>query len=210
VSDDPLDDGGVELVNPAWSPWRPRELADRLRGVAVPWYVAGGWALDLYRGFESREHEDLEIGVPADGFAAIRSALGDLEFDVVLDGRRWPLDSPAFASSHQTWGRDPASGAYRLDVFREKHDGDTWICRRDESIRRNYAEIILRNADGIPYLAPEIVLLFKARWARPKDDEDLRGVLPSFDRERRSALRDLVAQVHPGHRWLEELYALWP
>ena len=39
-------------------------MADRLRGVTVPWYVAGGWALDLYRGVESREHEDLEIGVP--------------------------------------------------------------------------------------------------------------------------------------------------
>ena len=168
----------------------------------MPWYVAGGWALDLYRGIESREHEDLEIGVSADGFPAIRSALGDFEFDVVLDGRRWPLDSPAFASSHQTWVRDPATGAYRLDVFREKHDGHTWICRRDESIRMSYSEIILRTPDGIPFLSPVIVLLFKAKWARPKDDEDLSAVLPLLDREYRSALRNLIARVHPDHRWL--------
>lgn len=171
----------------------------------MPWYVAGGWALDLYRGVESREHEDLEIGVPASGFPAIRSALGEFEFDVILDGRRWPLDGPAFGLSHQTWLRDPATDAYRLDVFREKHDGDTWICRRDETIRMRYDAIILRTADGIPYLTPEIVLLFKAKWARPKDDEDLSGVLPLFDRERRSTLRDLIARVHPGHRWLEQL-----
>jgi hypothetical protein len=154
---------------------------------------------------ESREHDDLEIGVPAAGFAAIRSALREFEFDVVLDGRRWPLDSPAFASSHQTWAKDPTTGAYRLDVFREKHDGEMWICRRDETIRFRYDEIILRTADDIPFLAPEVVLLFKAKWVRPKDDEDLRGVLPLFERERRFALRNLVARVHPGHRWLEQL-----
>jgi aminoglycoside-2''-adenylyltransferase len=205
VSDDPLAGGGVELVNPVWNPWRPRELADRLRGVAVPWYVAGGWALDLYRGVESREHEDLEIGVPAAGFAAIRSALGEFEFDVVLDGRRWPLDSAAFALSHQTWVRDAGTGAYLLDVFREKHDGETWICRRDETIRIRYDEIILRTADGIPYLAPELVLLFKAKWARPKDDDDLSGVLPLLGHDRRSGLRDLVGRVHPGHRWLQQI-----
>jgi aminoglycoside-2''-adenylyltransferase len=204
VGDDPLA-GGVELVNPVWKPWRPRELADRLRGVVVPWYVAGGWALDLYRGVETREHEDLEIGVPAAGFAAIRTALSEFDFDVVLDGRRWPLDSPVFALSHQTWVKDPATGAYRVDVFREPHDGETWICRRDEGIRIKYAEIILRTADGIPYLAPEIVLLFKAKWARPKDDGDLSGVLPLLGHDRRSALRDLVRRVHPGHRWFQRI-----
>jgi hypothetical protein len=197
--------GGIELFDPVWEPWRPREVADRLREVEVPWYVAGGWALDLYRGSESREHEDLEIGVPADGFAAIRSALSEFEFDVILGGRRWPLDGPAFAATHQTWVRDPTTGAYRLDVFREKRDGDVWICRRDESIRSPYAEIILRTADGIPYLTPEIVLLFKAKWARPKDDDDLSGVLPLLDRDHRSTLRELIGRVHPGHRWLDEI-----
>ena len=37
---------------------------------------------------------------------------------------------------YQTWLRDPATGNYLLDVFREPQpDGDTWICRRDERIR---------------------------------------------------------------------------
>jgi hypothetical protein len=204
AGDERLPGVGVQLVNPVWKPWRPHELADRLMGVEIPWYVAGGWALDLYRGFESREHEDLEIGVPADGFAAIRSALSEFEFDVIHRGRRWPLDSPAFRETHQTWVRDP-TGAYRLDVFREKHDGDLWICRRDESIRIRYAEIILRTADGIPYLTPEIVLFFKAKWARPKDDGDFSSVLPMLDSGRRSALRDFISRVHPGHRWLDQL-----
>jgi hypothetical protein len=31
-------------------------------------YVAAGWALDLFLGRQTRPHEDLEIGVPADRF----------------------------------------------------------------------------------------------------------------------------------------------
>lgn len=28
-----------------------------------PWFVSGGWALDLFVGHVTREHEDLEIGI---------------------------------------------------------------------------------------------------------------------------------------------------
>lgn len=183
----------------------PSEVGRLVRDVRAPWYVAAGWALDLHRGLQSRPHEDLEIGVPADAFGEIRAALGAFDFVCVGSGQGWPLDSPAFALTHQTWARDRLSGAYRLDVFREAHDGDLWVCRRDESIRLPYSQVIRRTADGLPYLTPELVLLFKARAARPKDDADLDGILPFLGPDSRSWLRSLVGQVHPGHRWLEAI-----
>jgi Aminoglycoside-2''-adenylyltransferase len=57
----------------AWDAWSPREAARRLERVAAPWYVIAGWALDLYLGRQTREHDDLEIGIPADCFPEIRS-----------------------------------------------------------------------------------------------------------------------------------------
>jgi hypothetical protein len=69
----------------------------------------------------------------------------------------------------QTWIRERDTGIYRLDIFREPHEGDTWICRRDRSIRLPYEQIIVTSPDGIPYLVPHIVLLFKAKHHRPKD-----------------------------------------
>jgi hypothetical protein len=92
-----------------------------------------------------------------------------------------------------------------LDVFREPADGDTWMCRRDESIRLPYDRVIERTADGLPYLRPEIVLLFKAKHTRPKDDEDFAVVLPRLSAERRAWLADALRLVHPGHRWLGQL-----
>jgi hypothetical protein len=81
--------------------------------------------------------------------------------------------------------------------------GTSGICRRDPVLRRPYAEVVRRGAAGIPYLAPEIVLLFKAKHARAKDEDDLAAIAPRLDLEQRRWLRDALERVHPGHRWLE-------
>ena len=205
MRDEELPPGGEPVgEDPPWDAWRPRDIADRLAGVEAPWAVAAGWALDLYRGATTREHEDLEIAVPIGRFAEIRDALPDLAFEVVGSGRRWPVGSAAFEVMVQTWGRDN-DGIYRLDVFREPHAAGTWVCRRDERIRRPYDEVIARTPDGIPYLVPEVVLLFKAKHDRPKDHADFEGTLPLLSEEQRTWLADGLARVHPGHVWLERL-----
>jgi len=203
--DDQLPPGGVEVGDPRWDAWHPLEVAQRLAGVDVAWCVVAGWALDLFRGEVTREHEDLEIAVPADRFELIRAALAGFAFDVVGAGRRWPLDSAAFEVMHQTWVREPDTGVYRLDVFREPHDADTWICRRDQRIRLPYEQIIVTSPDGVPYLVPEIVLLFKAKHDRAKDDADFAGVLALLSPTRRAWLAAALARVHPGHRWIKAL-----
>lgn len=206
--------GGVELspaeidaLGARWSScWRPAEVARRLTGVTTPWYVAAGWALDLFRGRQTRAHGDIEIGVPAAGFPEIRDRLPGYVFDAAGSGRIWADAGPdVLAALHQTWLRDPATGDYLLDVFREPHDGDMWICRRDETIRRPYGEIIRHTADGIPYLAPEYVLVFKATATRPKDQADFDGTLPHLTAAQRATLAELLTRVHPGHGWLADL-----
>jgi Aminoglycoside-2''-adenylyltransferase len=206
TSEKPLPPGGEPVeADPPWDAWQPNELASRLAGVDVPWCVAAGWALDLFRGGATRDHEDLEIAVPVGRFDEIRASLADFEFEVVGSGHRWPLDSAAFDVMHQTWVREPAKGVYRLDIFREPHDGATWICRRDETIRFPYDEIILHTPGGVPFLVPELVLLFKAKHTRRKDDADFAGVLPLLGQQRRDWLATAIARWHPEHRWLAEL-----
>ncbi|MFJ3306647.1 nucleotidyltransferase domain-containing protein [Streptomyces sp. NPDC086549] len=207
----PLPPGGVVLdadeLDARWAdPWRPEQVAERLDGAGVPWCIAAGWALDLFRGRPSRPHGDVEIAVPAAGFPEIRDRFPEYVFDAVGSGRVWVGAGPeALAATHQTWLRDPASGRFLFDVFREPHEGGTWICRRDESLRLPYDAIIERTADGIPYLVPELVLLFKAKAARPKDRTDFEGVLPLLGRARRDVLSGWLERVHPGHPWLAEL-----
>lgn len=212
-TDKDLPVGGTVIGDPPWRPWTPEQIADRLAGVRVPWYVAGGWAVDLHLGREtpqtaSREHEDLEIGVPATGWPEIAGALTGLSACAAGSGRLWNLADPAVDAElvltvvHQTWMQDPADGAFVLDVFREPSDASSWVCRRDPTLRVPYAEVLARTATGIPYLRPEWVMLFKAKAPRPKDEADLALLLPTLEPAVRRRTRELVARVHPDHSWL--------
>lgn len=194
----------VEESERLWKPWTPSEVTERLSGAPPCWFVAAGWALDLFAGGLGREHSDLEIAVPRDRFPEIAAALPGYEWDVVGDGYAWTYPEKA-ENMHQTWLREPRTGRYRLDVFREPHDGDRWVCRRDASITLPYDELILRTPDGIPYSIPEAVLLFKAKAQRAKDEADFRVALPLLDRTRRARLSGWLSRVHPGHPWLTEL-----
>ncbi|WP_228925509.1 nucleotidyltransferase domain-containing protein [Streptomyces sp. DH7] len=209
-----LPDGGdelspeeIEALDARWSSsWTPGEVAQRLAGISSPWCVAAGWALDLFRGRQTRDHGDIEIAIPEAGFPEVRDRFPGYVFDAAGSGRIWEGAPPeTLAAVHQTWLRDPATGSYLLDVFREPHDGDIWICRRDETIRLPYSEIVHHTPEGIPYLAPELVLLFKAKHARPKDRRDFDATVPHLTGAQRATLEELLARVHPGHAWLTDL-----
>jgi hypothetical protein len=192
-----------------WEPWRPEQVAELLEGVDLPWYVAAGWAIDLFLGGDWREHSDLEVAVPNTRFDELADVLAP--FEVVLITAPWEATPLAEArdrlmDTHQTWVREPATGKWHVDFFREPSDGDTWICRREPAIRLPYEQVIERTADGIPYGRPEIVLLFKAKHsAEEKNRADFEETLPRLDRARREWLTDALARVHPGHEWLAEL-----
>ena len=190
-----------------WDAWRPEEVQRRLDSVEAPWCITAGWAIDLFLGEQRREHEDLEVAVPREQFGQIAEALSGFELYVVGSGLARPLSQAGewLATHHQTWVREPGTGVWRLDVFRDPSDGDTWICRRDERIRLPYERLIERTVDGIPYARPETVLLFKAKHARPKDEDDFAAVLPRLGSARRRWLAEALELVHPGHRWLAAL-----
>ena len=188
-----------------WSAWRPEQVAVLLQGVETPWYVAAGWAIDLFLGGDYREHEDLEIAVSNRHFNEIVNELPGLDFCVISGpNEATPLAHARdlLEETHQTWVREPETGLWRFDVFREPSDGDTWVCRRDETIRLPYDYVIEHTGDGLPYCRPEIALLFKAKHsARDKDQADFEAVVPRLAPEGRLWLAEALDRVHPGHSW---------
>jgi hypothetical protein len=66
-------------------------------------------------------------------------------------------------------------------------------------------QLALRAPSGIPIVAPEVQLLYKAKHSGDKDEHDFRLVSDTLTGTRRAWLRDALQLVHPGHRWLEEL-----
>ena len=207
VSSRPVGSFDPDVSN--WDAWRPDQVARGLEGVEAPWYVAAGWAIDLFLGGTHREHEDLEIAVPNSRIDEIVAAFPELEFCVITGpGEAIPLEvaRDRLDVTHQTWVREQETKLWRFDVFREPSDGNTWVCRRDETIRLPYERVIEHTDNGIPYGRPEIVLLFKAKHAhREQDQADFDAVVPLLEPKRRRWLAVALDRVHPGHPWRDGL-----
>jgi hypothetical protein len=161
----------VEHLLSRWQPWTPDQAATFFAALSVPWWIAGGWAIDLYLQRRTRAHEDIDILMLRRDQLAVRTLL-------------------------ETWDVQAALPPPR---------DEAWPFRRMPTIRRPVTTIGDRTAEGIPYLAPEIQLLYKAKGLRPKDEADFRHTLPMLPWDRRSWLRDAMAQVHPHHPWLDQL-----
>jgi hypothetical protein len=63
----------------------------------------------------------------------------------------------------------------------------------------------VRSASGIPIVAPEIQLLYKAKHHLDKDEHDFRLTVARLSGEQCSWLRDALTIVHPDDPWLEQL-----
>jgi hypothetical protein len=50
-----------------------------LAALRAPWWVAGGWALDLFLGKVTRAHKDLDIGIGRKNAAMAVAALSGWE-----------------------------------------------------------------------------------------------------------------------------------
>jgi hypothetical protein len=195
------------LSHDAWCAWHPRHLAGRLSGLSRPWCVVGGWALDLWHGVETRPHDDLEFTILRGDLDHFRAAMPEMRFHAVGDGRVEALaqgEAPA-AGIAQIWCEDIAARCWRVDMMLEDGTPETWVYKRDPSLRRPRAEVVRMTAEGVPFLAAEVILLFKAKYRRDKDETDFANALPKLDRTQRQWLKARIAQAHPGHGWLHAL-----
>jgi hypothetical protein len=190
----------------AWDAWTPREAAAILVGCDASWCVAAGWAIDLFLGRQTRDHHDLEISTPRVAFDLIHGQLGEYVVHATGGGEAIALrpDESTPVHKHQNWVLEPRVNAWRMDIMLEPGDADTWVFRRDETIRAPRSSVVgVRN--GVPFLAPQVALLYKAKNHRPKDDHDFDNVVPHLDPLARAWLHDNLARVHPGHAWIASL-----
>lgn len=45
-------------------PFSPLQVQSLLQGAPFPWWISGGWALDLFLGRQTRPHFDIDIAMP--------------------------------------------------------------------------------------------------------------------------------------------------
>jgi len=188
----------------SWEPLGLDEAVRLLEGFPVRWWIAGGWALDLYLGRTIREHEDLDVLVLRDDQLAIQRHLAGWDIQVAHGGRLepWREGEPVEPPRSDLWARTRPEGPWEIQFLLAEHAGDVWRYRREPALTLPVAEIGLRSERGVPYLRPELVVLHKSHHPRERDETDLKAVLPELDPAARARLRGWLA---PGHAWLSRI-----
>ena len=184
-------------------------VANELSEASFPWYISSGWALDLFLGKVNRLHHDVDVVIPRPVQMQLRQHLAERGWKFITPFEKrlelWPPHTYLELPRHQVHAH---RGDEFIDILLTEMEG-AWKYRREPAIVRSLEKISLRTEGGIPYLAPELVLLFKSKntsnQERAKDQSDFENVLPQLDAERRAWLRWALIATSAGHPWIEQL-----
>jgi uncharacterized protein (DUF952 family) len=119
-----------------------RRAVEAMAGYRRPWWVAGGWALDLVLGHKTRPHADLEISILACDQQALFDHLRGWNLRLAApgqalppwDGSRiqppfhqvWACRGPGRPSTPEEFAADPTMLGFLLEQSRT----DRWVYRR--------------------------------------------------------------------------------
>ncbi len=188
--------------------WEPLDLVTvvgAFSAASFRWWISGGHALDLHLGRTWRPHEDIDVGVVREDLSAVHALLVRWDLHVAAAGQLTPWGGePLEAAGHQNnvWCRLTDHGPWVLDVTIGEGSDERWIYRRDPSVSVPWDMAVLRTANGVPYLAPELQLLYKSKNMRTKDEIDAAEVIPGLDAHQRGLLSRLLEPDHPWQRRL--------
>jgi GrpB-like predicted nucleotidyltransferase (UPF0157 family) len=187
------------------------------------WMISSGWALDAWLGESSRTHHDIDIVVWRDEQAELKRWLLENGWDaqvVVEEGKYKPwleIDEPLELPISQVHARKCSGDAHDLrstqflDLLISERTSNDWWWRGDQNITMPLEHVRLTSSLGIPILAPEISLFFKARATmREKDELDFGHALPKLETAQREWLkRSLTLKLEVlglnHHPWLARL-----
>jgi hypothetical protein len=180
-------------------------VASLLSGLTVPWWITGGWAIDLAAGHLTRDHVDVNVMMLERDEHALRGLTG-VDIQLIADGQPpgpWPAGRRLTAGpvpDRRVGDRLILHGENLLlpaEVIPASAVGAVWVYRHGARIFTRPLADMTRYRQGIPFLAPEVVLLIKARPGtdRPGTDNDQRdfeAALPMLSAGQRWWLKDAI------------------
>lgn len=186
-----------------WAPLSIDETHRLLASASVPWWIGGGVAIDLFVGRTTRAHDDLDVQILRGSEPAIAWALHGWEWFGANAGRLspWRPEDPATS----IWCRPHRDAPWALELFVADVVDDRSVYRRDRRVSRAVSELGHTTPHGVPFLRPEIQLLYKSKGSRVKDEADFRAVLPLLGPAARTWLADALTTVDATHAWLASL-----
>ena len=191
-----------------WEKFDPSRLLEIMHDFDAPWWIAGGWALDLWMGRETRNHQDLDVAILRRDQQELYRALRRWElYYATLDHRLLPFQRDQWLRPpiHGVWARRAHDSPWLCEFLLNEHSGADWVYREDPAVRMPLADIGTVVSGNMPILVPEIVLLYKAHERTDKDEADFRETLPHLTSLAKGWLLHALNESLPNHPWTAKL-----
>jgi hypothetical protein len=107
---------------------------------------------------------------------------------------------------HEVHARSP-HGDRELEVLLNESSGENWVFRRHPAVTLARSSLGRLTPSRLPYLTPEVVLLYKAGHPLPVDEADFAEVGQALGPGQRRWLAHALGVCCPGHHWLSALSA---
>jgi Aminoglycoside-2''-adenylyltransferase len=172
-----------------------------LKRLGGSYWIAGGWAVDLFLGRQTRAHDDIEVAIARDDQQRLWRLGGIERIDFLEDGSTKPWQGQRLSLPIHQLQCSFATGA-TLEVLLNEFDGDDWLYRREPRVRRS-RDVLMSHSGG--HLPVEIVLLFKSKALRQKDQLDFENTRSATNETQKAWLREALLKIAPSHPWLESL-----
>jgi hypothetical protein len=184
------------------------DVSRLLDGAPLPWWVAGGWALDLYLETANRPRKDIDIAILRRDQSRLRSHLSGWELSVAVPERglvAWSADLPLDPPLHALWGKPAGDELWACEFLLNDASEAEWVYRRDSRVTYPLAALLTSTAAGIPFLPPEIVLLYKSKNPRPGDETDFQATRPHLAASAIAWLSSALMLIDSRHPWIQDL-----
>ncbi len=161
----------------------------------------------MYLGKVTRPHEDIEIAIFRRDQTALHDYLDGWLWQKVFNGERsvWHRGELLELPIHELYCFNQAAEPQQFEVLLNESSETEWVYRRNEKIRRPLTKCQLISNAGVKFLCPEVVLLYKSKNPRAKDEQDFAAIVKHLDEERRGWLKHAIAACEPRHHWLQSL-----
>ena len=94
-----------------WEPLSIDAVSRLLQSATVPWWIAGGWVIDLHLGHRSRAHADVDVLVLRPHLQDLRRCLAGWDLYAADPPGKlvfWPVETSLPPGVHDVWCRPPS------------------------------------------------------------------------------------------------------
>ncbi|TDM02469.1 nucleotidyltransferase domain-containing protein [Macrococcus carouselicus] len=164
-----------------WQPYSVTDIKILLEHAEFQWAFAGGWAIDLYMGQQTRVHVDMDVVILSIDQNRLFDYLEDYTIFTAKNGILEKWNGQKIDDSYSLWVCKDESSPFKFEVMLIETEREKWKYKRDKRIQGDSERLFVRLDNGLSVLSPEIQLLYKldASSIRDKDYTDY-GAIAGF------------------------------